>query len=403
MDPGHHTAFLLAILVCIILLLLTGSALLVCYCRRKYLKAKNWSLSMRKQGLKRDQATSMTSFTLNIIEQKPITYNAPKTLQSSPSLPIIVDKNYQKSTLLSSCLSLESPTVVMSDEEDCSRKSELVKTSIKNKRETTGRSSAIYCAFSSGASVLSSLLDKSSMFSLKAKRRSSSMKSGLDPDILLVPIASPVQAASSSAGQLQAASLPRKLSHSTLLCDNSNNQEFTWNTAGVSILSNHAGHKESLSVPGTLERKSYISEEKDSSRQDLVQLRKPPFYLQPKAWFVSFGNRPLSDGAQVGSEELANVTSLDSGVDIIEVPMRKESGGYIKNLTKATCVSKMNDHLTVRSPNGQKPETESYKADQLHEVELSISHREAARKLNEEYHGRSLWQKWEDRPLMGVN
>ncbi|KAM4702058.1 uncharacterized protein O3C94_002998 [Discoglossus pictus] len=401
MDPGHHTAFLLAILLCVFLLLLVVSAMFLCYWRGKCFNVKQGGSLIRLQGLRKDQATSMTSFPLNMIDPKPLTYAGSRTSTSVISMPTMVDQGCQKSTLVSSCLSLESQILDMSEEEclqtGCA--SDLVNKST-NETSRTEKISTINYILLSGSSMLGSVLEKSSAFGQKLKRRCSSMKSGLDPDILMVPMESPVQLSSSSAQQYRVASLPRKLS-SFPMCENSNDQQFTWNTELLE-LNSHDGHVESLSVPTTLERRSHTSEENELNNQNL---RKP--FLQPKSWFVSFGNRPRSLGAQVGTQEINNVTSLDSGVDIIEVPVRQEYSSSERGYgTKQFCRSA--DQKMLKSPQKIKNKatvehaiqmTEPYEENQ----ELEITHQEAARKLNEGHYTRSLWQKREERPLLWVN
>ncbi|KAM5179853.1 uncharacterized protein ACMZJ9_000489 [Mantella aurantiaca] len=381
MDPGHHTAFLLAILICILLLLLALSALLMCYWRRNGFKITNRTSSMRFGRLARDQATSMTSFTLNALNPKHQLQNGPKESQSF-SLPITVDQGNQKSECMTSRFSLDSHIISISDEEEGTQTS-IVNKSVRKESKVSGRYSALQNMLSSGVSIFSSVLEKSSMFSLKAKRRSSSLKSGVDGDISMIPLESPVHVPSMNVDRFHPAGSKSNLSQSsTLLCENSSDQQFTWDTAGLSILSRPMRHKESFSLPNTLARKT----EEDSSKPN-TELRKPEC-LQPKAWFIFMGSRPVSEGTEL-DKELNNVTSLDSGVDVIEPAVRNGFGGI--NIPK-----KPTSHDKNQEENDGDEKQDEY-------MELHISHQEAARKLNPKHYSRSLWERREERPLIGVN
>ncbi|XP_068121219.1 protein FAM171B-like [Hyperolius riggenbachi] len=408
MDPGHHTAFLLAILICILLLLLVASAVLMCYWKKNGFKTKTQTSSMRLKRLVRNQATSMTSFICNSTDLKGNLYNDSKNSQAL-SLPIAGDENHQKSKFLNSNLYLDSHIVAISDDEEEPQTSGLVNGSIQNKGEASVRHSALQCMLSSGASFFGSILEKSLMFSVKSKRRSSSLKSGVNADILAVPLESPVHVSSVNTGHLQSASLPRKFSRSsTLLCENSSDQQFTWDTtglSGLSILGKRVGQKDSSSLPGTLERKPFISEE-ESNKQN-VQLRKQDL-LRPKAWFIFIGNRPFSDGAQLEREELNNVTSLDSGVDVVEEPVRNGDSD-LKVIQRPTSTYETQSHIPDRRANTTSHDSDGEKGLQKMESgeqeckELHISHQEAARILNPRHYSRSLWEKREERPLIGAN
>ncbi|XP_075054104.1 uncharacterized protein LOC142140148 [Mixophyes fleayi] len=383
MDPGHHTAFLLVILICILLLVLAVSALLMCYCRRKGFNIRNQKSSMRFGGLMRDQATSMTSFNWNLTEPKFHIYSGCEESQAY-SLPITADRSSQRGKHLSSHLFLDSHILSISDNDEGSQTSQWLNKSVRKKSESSGLYSGLQC-------MLSSVLERRSVFSLKAKRRSSSLKSGIDSDMLMVPLESPVHLSS----------LPRDLSRSsTVLCENSSEQQFTWDTAGLSILSSHTSHKESCSVPSTLQRKPCNSEE-DSRNMSIVQQQKPDC-LQPKAWFVSFRNRPKSDGAQLEDKDLNNVTSLDSGVDVIEAQLRTGCDD-LNNVQKSTSVGETESHVSISLQQHSELNREYEIQVQGECKELYISHQEAARKLNPGHYGRSVWEKREERPLIGVN
>ncbi|XP_040196705.1 uncharacterized protein LOC120929383 [Rana temporaria] len=392
MDPGHHTAFLLAILICILLLLLAVSSLLMCYWRRNGFKMTNRTSSMRFGRLARDQATSMTSFTLNVINPKLHLQNDPKESQAF-SLPITVDQSSQKSTSVTSHLSRDSHIMSIGDEEEGLRTS-IVDKPVQKKSRASEHFSTLQRMLS-GASIFGGVLEKSSMFSLKAKRRSSSLKSGVDVDISMIPLESPVRV-SSNGDQFHAAGSQRDLSRSsTVLCENSSEQQFTWDTAGLSVLSRHSRKKESFSLPNTLERKT----EEDSSKQN-TQLGKTDF-LQPKAWFIFIGNRPVSEGAQL-ENELNNVTSLDSGVDVIEPVVRDGFGGF-KSAQMPISTQDAQCHIPSRRSNENPEEINGDEEKQEECLELHITHQEAARNLNPRHYSRSLWEKREERPLIGAN
>ncbi|KAG8452624.1 hypothetical protein GDO86_004418 [Hymenochirus boettgeri] len=365
MDPGHHTEFLLAILICVLLLLLILPFLLVCYCRVKCFKGNKWRMTRISQGLVKDQSTSMTGFTIPVTDSKSLVYHSHSISKDCCLIPSKMNQSCKHTSLLSSSLSVDQ--TLNTDEDFCSDNVDTVNTFAKDRQRL------------STLSAFSNFLENS-LFISRSKRCSSSLKSGLDPDILMAPLDSPAKETTLATGSFQAISIPIDLDQSSVLCDNSG-QQFTWDTMGQSNLSNHPGHKESFSVPGTLDRISSVSKAKDSSEQDIVQLRKPTFPLQPKAWFVSIGNRPLSDGFQVVNLDLNTVTSLDSGVDIIEIPTKLE----FKN---NTIKDRKLDHVN------QSPEEENI---------FHISHQEAAQKLNNGYNSRSLWQKREERPLIGAN
>lgn len=354
----------------------------------------NRTSSMRFGRLARDQATSMTSFTLNVINPKCHLQNDPKESQAF-TMPITVDRSSQKSTSLTSHLSRDSHIISISDEEDGSRTSKVDKP-VRKKSKASEHYSTLQRMLS-GASIFGSVLEKSSMFSLEDKRRSSSLKSGVDADISMIPLESPVHVSSSKNGdQFQPAGSHRDLSRSsTLLCENSSEQQFTWDTAGLSILSRHVRKKESFSLPNTLERKP----EEDSSKQN-TQLGKPDF-LQPKAWFIFMGNRPVSEGAQL-ENELNNVTSLDSGVDVIEPAVRNGFGGF-KVAQMPISTQDAECHIPSRRSNENPEENNGDDEKQDECLELHITHQEAARNLNPRHYSRSLWEKREERPLIGVN
>ncbi|XP_075706237.1 uncharacterized protein LOC142740707 [Rhinoderma darwinii] len=401
MDPGHHTAYLLAILICILLLLLAASALLMCYLRRNGLNVKNRKSSMRFGAAMRDTSTSMSSFALNFMDPKLPIYSDLNDPQAVP-LPFTV----HRSKPLTSPLSRDSHMLSISDDDEGTQTSGLESKSVRKKSDTSGQYSALRLMLSSGASILGGVLERSSMFSLKAKRRSSSLKSGINTDLLMVTLESPVHVSTSVAGAFQAAGLPKKLSSSsTLLCENSSDQQFTWDTADLSIQSDNLTQKET-DIPSALERKPFIPEE-DSVIKDMVQLRNPDF-LEPKTLFVSIRNRPVSDGVQLEKKELNNVASLDSGVDTTGVLLRAGSGGLntipkvlsMHGTEKDVLLSSSKDPTKAGNSRHEMPVTEEAPEDCQ---ELYITHQEAARKLNPGYYGRSLWEKREERPLIGVN
>ncbi|XP_072275138.1 uncharacterized protein [Pyxicephalus adspersus] len=393
MDSVHHTAFLLAILICILLLLLALSSLLMCYWRRHGFIIKNRK-SSRFGRLVRDQATSMTSFTLNAINTK-LQHNDPKESQAF-SLPITVDQSSKKCKRVTSNLSLpyiNSHVLNICDEEKGSQ-TLLINKFIPKKSEASEHYSTLQHILSSGASFLGSGLEKSSMFNLKAKRRSSSLKSGVNVDIAMIPLESPVYESSMN-DQFQPTGSSDLSRSSTLLCENSSDQQFTWDTASISILNRLEKNKESFSLPNTLERKI-----EDDSHKENTQLGKLEI-IQPKSWFICLGNRPLSEGAQP-EKELNNVTSLDSGVDIIEPAVRNGFGGHkVPRIPIST--HDTDCHVPSRSPkeNPEENDVDDEKQDKCRE--LHISHQEAARTLNPTHYSRSLWEKREERPLIGVN
>ncbi|KAM8977562.1 uncharacterized protein RCH25_046642 [Pelodytes ibericus] len=394
MDPGHHTAFLLVILVCILLLILAFAGLMMCFWRKKYFKFLNWKSNRRVCGLMKDQATSMTSVSANANNLKPLIYNGPRTSQTIVSIPLTAELSFEK----------ESHVLVLSEEDNQSQASKLVNTSVGEKM-AKDRYSVLSAMLTSGASVFGSMLEMGSMFNMKAKRRSSSMKSGVDSDIMLMPMESPVKTTCSANGPFRATSLPRDLSRSTVLCENSSDQQFTWNTAGLSVLSSYAGHKESSSVPGTLERKTRVSEAHECWRESSAAEQNPACSLLPKTYFPFYQHRPFSDCAQDAKRELNNVTSLDSGLDIIVAPAQQEGRGLNKSEIglKPFC----GHPITLTGPNGERQESSNkniYDAGQVQEegIELNISHQEAAKKLNAGHYGRSLWEKREERPLIGI-
>ncbi|XP_077155894.1 uncharacterized protein LOC143818484 [Ranitomeya variabilis] len=397
MDPGHHTAYLLAILICILLLLLAVSAILLCYFRRNGFNIPNRKSAKRLETALRDQSTSMTSFASNFMDPK-LSIDGDLNYPRKMSLPLTVDKSKQPT----SPLSLDGYILCISNDEESAQTSRLEGKSVRKKSETLGRYSALKYMLSSGASFLGSVLEKSSMFSLKGKRRSSSLKSGINSDILMVPLESPVHVSSMTTGAYQAVSIPINLSRkSTLLCENSSEQQFTWDTSDLSTHSDHLTLKGNSFV-----RKSPIPEE-GAVKQAPVQLRNPDF-LQPKAWFVSFRNRPVSDGVQLEKKELNNVASLDSGVDTMDVLLRLGSGGLsvmpkvlptLETEIQVPIISSQG-HLKSSSVGEEKQEVEEA---QEGCNKLYITHQQAARKLNPGSSGRTLWEKREERPLLGFN
>ncbi|KAM3936168.1 uncharacterized protein RB166_003286 [Leptodactylus fuscus] len=384
MDPGHHSAYLLAILICILLLLLAAFAILMCYLRRKgFTKSKRIS-SMR------DQSTSMTSFAWNYMDSKVPIYNNPHTI----SIAVDIHK-------ITPSLSLDSHILCISDEDEGTLGSSLDSKSGRKKSDSSGQYSAFKYMLSSGASFLGSVLEKSSLFSLKSKRRSSSLKSGIDGEVLMVPLESPVHV--SSANAFQAATLPPNLSRSsTLLCEDSCDQQFTWNTACLSTQSENITQKDPSLVPSAIEKEPYNTEDK-SVTKELVQV---PYSdcLEPKSWFVPIGNRPVSDGAKLEKKELNNVTSLDSGVDTTELLLRPGSGG-LNTMPKVLPTQGSATYIPLSSTKANSSRDDVQEEEETREdgSKLYITHQEAARKLNSGYPGRSLWERREERPLIGVN
>lgn len=374
------------------------------YYRRNGFNITNRKSSMRLGTAMRHQSTSMTSFTCNFTDPRiPIYYDL-NDPQAMP-LPLTVDRTKQTT----SPLSLDSHMLSISDDEEGVQTLDLDSKSMRRKTDHSGQYSALKNMLFSGASILSSVLEKSSMFNLKAKRRSSSLKSGINTDILMIPLESPVHVSSLADEAFQAASLPINLSRSsTLLCANSCEQQFTWDTAGLSIQSDHITQKERCHVPSALERKPYVPEEEEEEgllKKDKVQLRNPD--LQPKAWFVSIENRPVSDGVQLEKKQLNNVASLDSGVDTTEVLLRPGSGG-LNTIPKVLSRHGSENYVPLCS---FKEDSKASDREEMQEAEeakedshkLYITHQEAARKLNSGYSGKSLWERREERPLIGVN
>ncbi|KAM9319909.1 uncharacterized protein PAF06_004348 [Gastrophryne carolinensis] len=396
MDPGHHTAFLLAILICILLLLLAVSSLIMCYLRKNGFKIKNIK-SQRFGRLVKDQATSMTSFAFNAMDSRFSLYSEPKKVQAL-SLPISMESGNQKGKTPNSHLYLDRLAINMGDDDDEEglQTSELTSKTIQRISESSGGYTALKRVCSSGASMFATVLEKSSLLKFKAKRRSSSLKSGVGADILMISLESPVGVPPKSAGETQSTSSPRDLScSSTVLCENSCDQQFTWDTVGLSLLSQQVEHKESCSVPTTLERRPCTLEGESTNQNAQLQSSQ---LLQPKSWFIFMGNRPVSDGVQLESKELNNVTSLDSGVDITEAPR----GNRCRGPEMPQRTFPINEkHLLAESPKETNKEAEALEMDP--EQEFHISHQEAARKLNPGYYNRSLWEKREERPLIGVN
>ncbi|XP_056416381.1 uncharacterized protein LOC130357677 [Hyla sarda] len=382
-------------------MLLAASALLLCYLRRNGFKITNMKSSVRTGAAMRNQSTSMTSFAWNFSDLKPPIYSDLHDPQAM-ALPITVDRSKQPPPPLSP----DSHMLYISDEEEGNQTSRLDSRSVKKKSDTSGQYSALQYMLSSGASLLGSMLEKSTMFNLKAKRRSSSLKSGINMDILMVPLESPVHVSTLDARASPKVSLPTNLSRSsTLLCENSCDQQFTWDTVGLSIQSNHITQKETGFVISDLKKKPYDPEERATIRNK-VQIQNPDYTL-PKAWFVSIRDRPVSDGVQLEKKELNNVASLDSGVDTAEGLLRPGSGGY--NSVPKVLTDGTENYVLPNTPkehsNASNSQEEMQAVEGANEERhnLYITHQEAARKLNPGYSGRSLWEKREERPLIGVN
>lgn len=329
----------------------------------------------------------MTSFTLTINSQLHLQNDHKECL--GLSLPITTDQGSQKGKCVHSNLSLNSHVISIGDEEEGIHTSEEKSTP---KIKFSRRSSTLQNMLSSGVFFFGSALEKSSMFSLKAKRRSSSLKSGVDGDISLIPMESPVCA---NADRFQPVDSPSNLGQtSTLLCERSSDQQFTWDSAALSVLSRPVRHKESFSLPNTLERKT----EESSSKQNTPF--KKTECQQPKAWFIYMGNRPVSEGGHL-DKELNNVTSLDSGVDVIESAVRNGFGGL--NVPQKPISPNNAEYYITNGESHENPEENDGDNDEKDEcMELHISHQEAARMLNPKHYSRSVWEKREERPVIGV-
>nr|XP_033791452.1 protein FAM171B-like isoform X2 [Geotrypetes seraphini]XP_033791453.1 protein FAM171B-like isoform X2 [Geotrypetes seraphini]XP_033791454.1 protein FAM171B-like isoform X2 [Geotrypetes seraphini]XP_033791455.1 protein FAM171B-like isoform X2 [Geotrypetes seraphini] len=427
MDSRHHAALLLFILVGTILLLLAASFLLICYFRHKYLKTKkNQKWALKSVVLTKSQATSMTGVSL-VLSSPPSLLHESQAFKNSP-FPV-------KSSLVQmkdDTASLENYIVQKNAASppgwQCWSSSEK---SPQNVYEKGNQTSILQYISSPGAFLMDSILGQSkdlefSPFYVEDIMHCSSLKSNVDTNFVLVPEESPIPNIS-FINHSRSSSLPRNLGD-CLISEIPGNQQYFWSSStlktllqnsvqgkpnGLMDMSHHGEHMESLSVPNTLKRPPSTAStlEGKTARKSLLQLPKTGF-LQPRAWFISLANGPFSNGAPIGKQDPNNITSLDSGVDVIELQVRQDGEvvrdgvelevmQHLESYEDATGSEQNVMQLVVEEGD----ESGSLMGGEQSGNEQQLAHKEAAMKLNEACYRnkRSLWQKREERPLIGIN
>ncbi|XP_029450972.1 protein FAM171B-like [Rhinatrema bivittatum] len=440
MDSRHHAMFLLVILVGTVLLLLAASVLFICYCRKKCLKTKkSQRVSLNLNALTKNQATSMTGVSLILSAPPSLTFKGHQTFKYSPS-PVKEDLVHGEEGYVILCPSSENQIAQKSATSCPGQQSWHNAEKIPiNLLEQGDQTSVLQYMSSPSVSLMESILGPGrdvefGPFCVKDRMCSSSMKSSADVNFVFVPMESPIPNAS-LIGHSSTSSLPRDLEDCLAGSESLDDQQYSWSSAtlintliqnsvqgqpnGLMAMNHDGEHVESLSMPSTLKRPSFatVNLEGKTAGKSLTQLPKSAGLLQPMAWFISLANGPFSDGAPVGKKDLNNITSLDSGVDVIELQVRQDSeevvkkgvdpGEFIRGLRSQEDPSGSEwdaSRLVIEEGNGNIRLMGGLGRDQSG-TELQIAHKEAAMKLNEAHRRskRSLWQKREERPLMGIN
>ncbi|KAJ1159631.1 hypothetical protein NDU88_000137 [Pleurodeles waltl] len=391
-------------------------------------------------GLTKEQATSMTCVGVNILDPPGLSFYGPQTSPAfSCSLPkSVVSQQEDHGT---SCTTLENWDTVQSKRgalgQQASLGSELPPVQ-RQECENSFLASTSYCLFRSYPSVMgNSLRHHQEQECLQveqvssSKRRSSSMKSQLDSDLLQTPQESTIPDATSFTDMRPA----RPEGHCSVRSPTRSPVQFLWRSStstlsrnsllqlsqqsGISDTPNQNRCTESVSVPGTLRASSMTAvnlEGNSLTGPSLLHVPKTYDMLSPKAWFIFLGKSNFADSARVCKKNINNVTSLDSGVDILELQLRQEQNINKGSVRKAAPQQGILEHS--RTPE----ERCSVEVEELHcsgpienshtkileekepRFEVHISHTEAALKLNEVHYGnkRSQWQKREERPLIGI-
>ncbi|XP_069508917.1 protein FAM171B-like [Ambystoma mexicanum] len=435
MAGAHHTAFLLAILIGILLLLFVACVLLLCYCREQctHLGRRERKRRMRDR-LTKEQATSMTCVSTSFLGPPGLSFYGPQSCQTLPC-PLMQSLTSQQEDHETSCNTFENWATQQIKPQELDQQAILnSELPPPEKQECESiHDSTSYCMFSSCPSLMESGLKNGRPSS---RRCSSSMQSQAKSELLPTYPESTIPSESSLINHMRPTS---QQEHCASLSEKGIPQYFSWRSSTLTTstlsrtsmqrineqngpieLSNDGRHSESVSVPGTLKRASsaVINLESNSSTgQSLVQLPKPQCLLSPKAWFIFLGNNSLSEGARICKDDVNNVTSLDSGVDIIELQVRPESrnkecgvqdlgqheGPLEQSLTREvncdTAIERLHCSGPVEYPATGRMEEEETGCEQ------QTAHTEAALKLNQVHYGnkRSLWQKREERPLIGIN
>ncbi|XP_078515022.1 protein FAM171A1-like [Lissotriton helveticus] len=442
MASAHHTAFLLAILIGILLLLFVACLFFICYCRKKCFQMRHPERKRRMlSGRTKEQTTSMTGVDVNFLDPPGLSFYVPQTPQISPvfswSLPkSVISQRVDHGT---SCTTLENWATLQSKKGAVSQQARLssgLPLVERQECEHICRDSTTYSLFSSCPTLMESSLRNDQEQECPqgeqtcSKRHNSSMNSQLDSALLQTPQESTIPDDTSLDGMRPT----RQEGHCSVLSERSP-LHCLWRST-TSILSrnsllrisqqsrladipNQNRCTESEPVPGTPRASSMTAvnlEGNSLTGQSAVHLPKTRDLLSPKAWFIFLGNGPLTDSARSCKKNINNVTSLDSGVDILELQLRQE-----QNINKGCAGMLVPQQGTLEHSRTSEARC-SFEVEELHcsgpidnsdtkkmeekepGFEVQISHTEAVLKLNEVLYEnkRSQWQKIEERPLMGI-
>lgn len=437
MASAHHTAFLLTILIGILLLIFVACLFFICYCREKCFQMRRHERKRMPNGLTKEQTTSMTCVGVNFLDPPGLSFYGPQISRAfSCSLPrSVVSQHADHGT---SCTTLENWATVQSKQGALGQQARLsseLPLVERQECEHICRESATYGLFSSCPSLMENSLrndqeqECSQVEETCSKRRSSSMKSQLGSALLLTPQESTIPDATS----LTDTRPTRQKGHCSVPSQRRSPLHCLWRSSTSTLSRNsllRISQQSRLAdipnqnrctepVPGTLRVSSMTAvnlEGNSLTGQSVVHLPKTRDLLSPKAWFIFLGNGPLADSARICKKNINNVTSLDSGVDILELQLRQE-----QNINKGCVRKPVPQQGTLE--HSRTPETRcSFEAEELHcsgpidnshtkkmeekepGFEVQISHTEAALKLNDVLYKkkRSQWQKREERPLMGI-
>ncbi|XP_041097521.1 protein FAM171B-like [Polyodon spathula] len=395
MDPAHHSTLLVVILVTVLLLLLGVAALLLNYCRGKCLQKTRRSAVQRMVSF-RDQATSTPSLqaVLSLLST------------GSPTAEPRSRAGSRQEEWTSVTLTSRNQDVCPGD--PSSRTTTRLPLHDWTPEQQPSLVSGVRRIADSPIGDLTLTPYLAVPAQPRSDRLSSSMKSNSSPETLPAPVESPVLGSSHS---LRASSLHRQPSWKTSTRDSPLNRNPSAEdvergtvrgdrSSLLELLEGTLSRPRPRSCSGQLQEEEEEEEEEEEGgskvplERSLLERAKAGCQLfQPRAWFISWGKTPQAEAVQQ-----TNAGSLDSGVDVLENRHRREGrqagvAGAPRRVCPGGVSTDEGDHRAPLSGSGKE------------EVEVVISPREAVVTFGMPQFGnkRSLWQKWEDRPLIAIN
>ncbi|XP_069039397.1 protein FAM171B-like [Lepisosteus oculatus] len=467
MEPWHHFILLLIIMVTMLLLLAGVILSVLCYCREKSRKWKEQTRSAVPRIVYKDQTTSTsnisailalirTSTGVQSCETQTSLVDDCRQWSRTGSCSKSNLATCASSTLSSKSQGLCSISLALTQEnlgnsQGSNRLLDPTASDVtplgrwRTEYEQSLMSGVQRMPDSTGTMESGTLaMEKPSCcFARLQSRRLSSSRSGTSPEILPAPLESPVIPEASRSQTNKTSSLPRELSYCTSGSSRIHVSQAKDGTSSRSHLTQEMSLKssegssskkaeqsmfcgllESSSVPCTLTRPEPATSRVEGgaghvlSEQSLLEKARSSCLFQPRAWFISWGD--TLKPALTQQEEKGG--SVDSGVDVFENFYRRvgrsaevqapiQKAGH-RNATGAAGVQIRSEDGRLGSGEVQKwrgsleqqPDGMGQQGNKA-EKEVLISPREAVEKLGTPQYGskRTLWQKWEDRPLIAIN